>query len=186
MSKLNKIEKKGNGKLYCIKSYQTDKIYVGSTFQNYLSDRMSGHRKQYRQHKIGKQIYVTSFELLKYDDCYIELISKHNDVTKSELFKLEGEYIKQNKDICVNKVIAGRSSVEYRNETKEQKHDYDRNFYINHRKLKIKISKQYYDDNIDKIKEYKSQKFECECGGRYTLTHKACHLKSKKHQSFLQ
>ena len=33
--------------------------------------------------------------------------------------------------------------------------------------------------------EYKKQKYNCPCGGRYTTTHKSVHYKSLKHQSYI-
>ena len=46
-------------------------------------------------------------------------------------------------------------------------------------------NKQYYLDNRDKILKKKGQKFDCECGGRYTYSHKAEHLNSKKHKNYI-
>ena len=61
-------------KIYCIKSEQTNMIYIGSTTEKYLSKRFGHHKADFRRWKLGKQHYISSFELLKYDDCYIELI----------------------------------------------------------------------------------------------------------------
>jgi hypothetical protein len=44
------------------------------------------------------------------------------------------------------------------------------------------ISKKYYEE----IKEKKNKKYNCECGGKYTECHKARHLRTKKHQKFLE
>tara|TARA_R110000782_G_scaffold76282_1_gene151824 strand:+ start:142 stop:600 length:459 start_codon:yes stop_codon:yes gene_type:complete len=41
--------------------------------------------------------------------------------------------------------------------------------------------KEYYKINADRIKE----KIKCECGGIWTLQHKARHMKSVKHQKYL-
>jgi predicted GIY-YIG superfamily endonuclease len=35
------------------------------------------------------------------------------------------------------------------------------------------------------IIEYQKQKFNCVCGGKHTYTHKSMHIKSKKHQNYL-
>jgi hypothetical protein len=51
-------------------------------------------------------------------------------------------------------------------------------------KNKDKICKQqteYRQANIDKI----HQKFDCDCGGRYTYKGKARHFKSRKHQQYI-
>jgi len=51
-------------------------------------------------------------------------------------------------------------------------------------------NKQYYLDNIDKIKdkikEYSSQKYTCDCGSVMRLGEKSRHLKTKKHQNYLK
>ena len=38
----------------------------------------------------------------------------------------------------------------------------------------------------DKVKDKLRGKHNCECGGRYTIPHKAKHFKSIKHQNFLK
>lgn len=47
-------------------------------------------------------------------------------------------------------------------------------------------SKQYREQNKERIRERANKKYECECGGRYTHNNKSIHLKSQKHQNFLQ
>lgn len=46
-------------------------------------------------------------------------------------------------------------------------------------------SKQYYHEHKEEIKEKLNQKYDCACGGKYTYTHKARHLKTKKHTDYL-
>ena len=51
----------------------------------------------------------------------------------------------------------------------------------------IKISnKTYREANDAKIKAFKNVKYNCECGGRYTHCHKALHLRSLKHQNYIE
>ena len=62
---------------------------------------------------------------------------------------------------------------------------------------KKKLDKEYYDVNIDKIKEYNkkyhqaniektSEKFICECGCEVMKRHKTPHLKTKKHIKLIE
>tara|TARA_R110001606_G_scaffold296520_1_gene444317 strand:+ start:206 stop:652 length:447 start_codon:yes stop_codon:yes gene_type:complete len=44
---------------------------------------------------------------------------------------------------------------------------------------------QYYIDNREQQLEYKKQTHICECGATYTQSHKARHIKSKKHQNYI-
>lgn len=183
-----------NSKIYCIRSHQTDKIYIGSTTQA-LSVRMAGHRKDYKRYKNGKYGYMTSFELLEYKDAYIELIKNVQCLCKEGLLKHEGEHIR-NTPNCVNKVIAGRTPKEYYQDNKDNFKQYRED---NKDKIKENIKqwkkdnkeqikrhmKQYRQDNKDKIKQQKTQKHNCPCGGRYTQTNKTQHIKTKKHQDYL-
>jgi hypothetical protein len=52
-------------------------------------------------------------------------------------------------------------------------------------RTKKEFDKEYYETNKPKILEYKNQKFNCECGRKYTQNHKARHLNSKKHKDYL-
>ena len=62
------------GKIYKIVSYESDNWYIGSTTNKYLCNRFGEHKKAYRKWIDGRRGYMTSFELLKYDDCKIILL----------------------------------------------------------------------------------------------------------------
>ena len=50
--------KRCNGKIYTIRSYETELIYVGSTAEKRLSARFSKHKASYKYYlKTGKKIY---------------------------------------------------------------------------------------------------------------------------------
>jgi hypothetical protein len=49
----------------------------------------------------------------------------------------------------------------------------------------LEQANQYYKSNKEQISEYKNQKFNCECGGKYTQGHKARHLNCQKHKDFM-
>ena len=121
------------GKIYCLRSYETDDIYIGSTTLS-LAIRKGQHKIDYKSYLNNKKYFVTSFNIIKYDDCYIELIEEYPCENKQQLAKKEGEYIR-NRD-CVNKNIAGRTKKEYREANKDK--------IVEYRK-----------DNKDKIAEYK-------------------------------
>lgn len=53
-------------------------------------------------------------------------------------------------------------------------------------RTKKEFNKLYYNQNKEQIKKLKQIKHECECGGHYTTSHKASHLKCKKHQKYLE
>lgn len=143
--------------IYTIRSYQTDDIYIGSTTQ-LLCRRFADHKNNYKRYLAGKYNNVTSFKIIKYTDAYIELLEEFPCETKDQLHKREGELIRLHK--CINKNIAGNFS-KFSN-VQEYNKEYN---LIN--------------------KEHKNEKHSCECGGKYTTTSKARHIKSLKHQSYL-
>jgi hypothetical protein len=139
-------------KIYTIRSHQTDDIYIGSTTQ-LLCKRLSNHKNTYKHYLAGKYHNVTSYKIIKYEDCYIELLEAFPCETKEQLHKREGELIRSHK--CVNKCIPGR------------------------------IQSEYYQNNIETIKEKQSEKHSCQCGGKFTTSSKSRHIKSLKHQNYL-
>ena len=108
------------GRVYTIRSHQTSDIYIGSTTQT-LSMRMCKHRHDYKKYLNKTCHYITSFEIIKYDDAYIELLFEGDVESKDTLRKKEGEYIRNME--CVNRCIAGRTDKEYTDEHKEQKNN---------------------------------------------------------------
>ena len=99
-----------NGKIYCIRSHQSDQIYIGSTTQP-LSARFRNHRAEYRHYLKGKRNRTSSFDIIKHTDAYIELIELYPCNCKEELLRQEGKFIR--KMDCVNKLVAGRTKREY-------------------------------------------------------------------------
>ena len=154
-----------NSKIYAIRSYQTDEIYVGSTV-NELSKRMSQHRAGFKLFNVGKRNYTSSYKILEFGDAYIELIELFPCGSNMVLCKREGEIIRAT-PTCVNKYIAGRTRAEYRRNNPE--------------KIKIDNAK-YRRHNLDKI----NQKFTCDCGGKYTCVNKATHKKSQRHMEYIE
>lgn len=166
-----KTNKYTNGKIYKIISDSTDQIYIGSTCEPRLCNRMRGHRNNLRRYKDGKTNYITSFELLdKYEDCKIILIEDFPCENKDQLTKRERYWIEQNKTVCVNKSIPSRTKEGYYNDNKNNI---------------LEKAKEYYDMNKHMIIHVKSQKLNCECGSQFRKGDKARHLNSKKHQNYI-
>ena len=160
-----------DGKIYALRSFQTDDIYIGSTIQS-LTSRMWKHQNDFKRWKDGKFCYMTSYEILKYDDCYIELICECPCETKEQLNKKEGETIRAMN--CVNKVIPCRTDREYYQdnrehlleqkreyaiENKEEIAEYQRNYAIDHKQERKEYLANYYqlnkEEHSKKAKEYR-------------------------------
>lgn len=115
------------GKIYKIYSKHTDLIYVGRTTKK-LTSRLKGHKRDYKYFLNGKynKTNITSFDLLKYDDCKIEELKKC--YSEDELKQQEYYYISNLK--CVNKINSGIDK-------KKSKREADRKYK---NKLKIKYT----------------------------------------------
>jgi hypothetical protein len=176
-----------NGKIYSIRSHQTDEIYIGSTTQS-LSVRMAEHRRNYKKYLNGKNNYFTSFKILEFDDAYIELIEEFPCVSKMHLEKREGEVIRKMEN-CVNRRIAGRTRKEYKQDNKEHFKEYAKQYnkqYYEANKEQIKEhQKQYYEANKEQINEHRGVKITCECGSTFTRAQKLRHERTQKHKNYL-
>ena len=112
-------------KIYKIISTHTDKIYIGSTCEKHLSNRLAGHKAQYkRMIKLKEEGFnsypkMTSYELIKLGEVEIVLIENYPCKDRYELLRREREIIDENKDKIVNKGKPIRTQVE--NDEKESK-----------------------------------------------------------------
>ena len=168
-------------------------IYIGGTTQS-LSKRISGHRRDYKyRDNMKKKSHTRSFDILCFDDNYIELIKLCPCNSKEELNRIEGKYIrkyKRSKKLkCVNRNDPTGWDVDY-----EKK--YQKEYHMANREKRLEMSKINYQKNIErerkrhmewhkKHKKQQQEKHNCECGGKYTTANKAVHLKTKKHIKFI-
>ena len=140
------------GKVY--KMTIGDLIYIGSTCQKYLCQRLTAHTKAYNYWVKNKDTqkkvcYMTSYELYKIGKPTITLLESCPCNSKDELLACEGKYIQQFK--CVNQrkeglrqtncvkpiepiepmkyVIPQFNKTDYINQFKEQQIDLYKSFY---------------------------------------------------------
>ena len=132
------------GKIYTIRAPETDKYYIGSTVDS-LPKRFYAHKASFARYQNGKMNKVTSFQILELEGAYIELLELYPCNSKAELERREGELIREHKDNCVNRNIAGRTRKEYREANKDK-------------------IKQHYEVNKETIRAKASEKMQCECG----------------------
>jgi len=185
-----------NGRIYKITSDSTDKIYIGSTCQP-LCKRIAKHKHSYKRFQNGKSGNITSFEVIALGDAIITLIEAYPCESKEQLLAKERYHIELNKDICVNKQIPSRTQKEYQETNKEHLAQIGKEYREANKEHIAQIGKEYREANKDKLKEIKKtyydankekikEKITCECGGRYTLTSKLKHNRTKKHLAYMQ
>ena len=158
--------KYNNSFIYTIRSPHTDKFYIGSTTQS-LCRRFSNHKTDYNLHVQNKIKYVTtSFKIIELGDSYIELLEEINCDSKTQLEMREGELIRIHKDLCINKIIAGRTHEQYLFDNIDKIKQYYKQYRLeNAEKIKqyrldnTDNIKQNYIDNIDKIKQRQKQHY---------------------------
>jgi hypothetical protein len=94
------------GKIYVLRSPNTDLVYLGSTTQT-LSQRMAKHRSDFKRYRDGiKTDFRTSFYIFESGDAYIELLESFPCNYVEELTAKEYIYVRQYGEKCCNKLGA--------------------------------------------------------------------------------
>lgn len=197
------------GKIYMLVSKHTDKIYVGSTTEKYLSNRFSKHKSHYNHWKHGIGGKCLSFDLFELGINDVEIVPIECFPCNNfyELRIRERYYQDKFKDKLINKLNAFTSDEEVKEQKKQwyeehkentsqkQKQRYKENRehilarnkqWNENNKEKLKQQKkEYREKNREQIKEKKQQKLTCECGTIYSYGNQNRHYKSKKHINFM-
>ena len=182
------------GKIYKIWDLNYTKCYVGNTVEA-LSNRFAKHKAKYRDYLNEKYHYITLFSIFDefgIENCKIELVENCNVNNKEELLAKEGEHIKACD--CVNRCVAGRTQKKYREDFPEFIKQINHQHYQENRRHRLEQVKEYARNNPDKVRENKRKQYEqikdkkytCDCGAVVLQMGKARHLKTFKHQQYLQ
>ena len=158
--------KYNNSKIYKIEpicEYEEGEIYIGSTCEKHLSNRMSGHRANYKRWLNGiDQTKCNSYDLFdKYgiDNCKIILLEKIDATCKEELLARESHFIRNMK--CLNTVIPDRTAKEwhkqYYENNKEKYQSIQKEYYQENKEYINNRNKLYQENNKDKLLEYSKQ-----------------------------
>ena len=151
-TKTDKENKYGRGKIYTIRSHQTELFYIGST-TNTLVKRFSCHKSKFKGGNCP-----SSKDILKFEDAYIELLEDFPCENKNQLNRREGERIREFRDSCVNIGIAGRTKKEYDDEYHEKFKDTKikekvKKHYAENKERENERAKLYHAENKDKINQ---------------------------------
>jgi hypothetical protein len=87
------------GKIYKIVSPHTDKIYIGSTTKQYLSQRLAKHKSNFNNWQRDKGEKIYSFELIELGDVEIILLESYPCNSKDELTSRERYWYDLNKEL---------------------------------------------------------------------------------------
>ena len=140
---------------YKIVCFISGMTYVGSTCLP-LPIRLQNHEHMYREYLKKKIPFHPSFMIFERDNYQIQLIASATCFDKKMRNTIEALY------------VLNEEAINERPPVQDMK-EYNR---------------QYYTDNKEQIKQKKSELIICYCGGRYTRTHKARHMKTKKHIAY--
>ena len=141
-------------KIYKIWSLKGHLIYVGATTKDLLCQRMSKHRRNYKQWLKGKTNHTASYILFEeygLENCQIELIEAKECQSKDEQKKLEGHYIRTLE--CANKNIPDRTRIEYCEANKDKINEKEKQYRETNKDNINEKYKKYYETNKDKINE---------------------------------
>ena len=201
------------GKVYCIRNYKSNDIYVGSSCQP-LCKRLSWHKSSInKKNCTNYPLYVKMKELGK--ECfYIELLENYPCSNKEELRAREGHYIRKMGNL--NKRIENRNKKEWTKdnyekvkaskdkyyqenrecvkerskkhyeENKEAKTEYQRNYHETHKEEINERARKYRIKHREQIMKHAYEQIECECGASFMRQNKLRHERTNKHQEYLK
>ena len=164
------------GKIYKIVCRKTGLQYFGSTTEPTLARRLVCHVGNFKSWKKGIFNFITSFEVLKENDYYIELVELVPCSSKDELLVRERFHIQNNE--CVNKYIPLRTKNEYYEDNKEHLKEIGKKWKEEHKEEIVEYRKKRYVENKKEIIEkqqiyYNKHKEEkLEYANKYRIEHK--------------
>tara|TARA_R110001606_G_scaffold312089_1_gene458840 strand:- start:57 stop:641 length:585 start_codon:yes stop_codon:yes gene_type:complete len=175
-------------KIYKLCSDNCDDYYVGSTRD--FTTRKSSHKsccnkptnKEYNTKK-----YQTIREFGGWDEWRMVVLEILNNVTKLQA-EIREEQLRVQIKAMLNSQRATRGNLsvqdykkKYREENSDHLKEHEKRYREEHREQKKEYDKEYRENN----KKKKQEKFDCECGGKYTHNHKSKHFKTKIHKNYL-
>jgi hypothetical protein len=174
-----------NGKIYVIKTKETEEVYIGSTCEC-LKSRFSKHKSCYKRSLLGVKFRdTTSGKILKYADAFIELIENFPCNTKKELLDREGHFIRSTPS-CVNTQIQGRTMKEYREDNDEKLKEQGKEYREKNREMINAKNRERYNsdkgkENREKNREKRNVKVPCPiCNKEYSKSNLSRHMKIHK------
>jgi len=160
------------------KIWKDDDFYVGSTTD--FATRKTKHKSACNSetgYHYNLKVYQTIREKGGWDTWEMTPLEEYVDCQN----KIQARIREEEWRVKLNASLNARKSYISNEELKI----YFDNYHQNHKEEEKAYSKQYRQDHIEEIKAKKEVKCNCDCGGKYTISNKSYHLKSKKHQAYL-
>ena len=174
---MNTLAKKDDKKyeyfIYKLYNPDCDFIYVGSTRD--MTARKNTHKSRcnnVNDKKYNLKVYKIIREHDGFENWFMVLLEVMPNVTKLEAEMKEDCYrVELNATMNSQRASCGGLT----------KQEYKKQHRIDNKEHYLEYDKRYRIDN----KEVINKKYDCQCGGKYTLSSKARHLKTKKHQKYI-
>ncbi|KAF1780187.1 GIY-YIG domain [Phytophthora cactorum] len=154
------------GKIYRIVHLQSEMCYIGSTF-NLLKHRWNGHKSQFKHWDEGKTTKGCSiypyFKEHGIDQFKMVLIKEYEVADRAQLLAYEQLWMNRFRRTCVNQ---------------------KQTFWLLMQQSRKETMKKYETESRVRPENYKEkmkQKFNCDCGGKFTHQSRARYLKLAKH-----
>ena len=159
------------------------KIELIENFLCNSKEELHAREGQYQRHIDCINKNVAGRKLKEYLDYKREEISEY----RKKFYETHKDRIlKQNKECCyTNKEELNRKHREYYRDNNETIKEQMRENYYNNRENKTEQSKAYYGNNKVKIHSQWKEPWTCACGTTLTQHHKARHLKTLKHKTYI-
>ena len=166
-----------------------DLCYVGSTCN--MKHRRCSHKSNCNNEN-SKTYNCKVYQIIRehggWDEFKMIEIGNETELTKRQAEQIEETYrveLKAN----LNTIKCFTTEQEIKENTKQYRIDNVDKIKENTKQYRIdnvdKI-KQHSIDTVDKIRQHKNTKNTCDCGGKYTLSNKSQHIKTKTHQKYIQ
>ena len=178
--------------IYC-KDKTVLEIYIGSTKDR--NKREEYHKSDCNNENIenyNRKVYIFIRANGGWDNWIFEVIQEFPCENKIQLVEREQyHYDLLNPALNMRRpYLSEEERKEKRKKRKEERKEeiskLDAIYYQEHIGERKIYNVKYREGHKDEIKEHKNQKNICECGGKYTNSNKALHLKCNIHQKYLE
>jgi hypothetical protein len=175
-------------------------IYIGSTCD--LRERLVNHKSSClnsnsNNYNTPLYKYIRDNDI-DFDDIEVEVLEEIENIFLSDreneinARKREQYYIDIQDEIIGGNILNDRRAYTTEEEYKLYYQQYYQQYYQRNKETIKENMAQYYQQNKETIKQYYqrnkeiiSQKFVCDCGGKYIRGNKVQHEKTNKHQAYL-